>query len=404
MKALFTTNPGLGHFQPMVPVARGLREAGHEVAFACAASFAPVVEAAGFASFPAGLDWLESSPEAAFPELAEDVTAGERNFWFLTEIFARAAPLRMIPDLLALSESWRPDLVVRNDFEFAGPLVAEMRGIPHATIGLSLYLPAVTWRLLVGKQLAELRAAFGLAPDPELAKLCPDLYLSLMPASYQFPETPLPASFHALQSHAFDGAEAAAPPAWLDRLPDRPTILATMGTVFNRTARVETIFRSLIEGLDGEDVNLILTVGHNQDPDRFGAPSTNVWIERYVPHSHLLPRCALAITQGASSTTKAALGRGLPVLVIPLYGEDPFHAMRCAALGVGLVIRERDRFEPYLYDRTFGELSPRTVRDAVRELLTKPDYRENARKLAGEMSSLPGPRRAVELLEGLAAR
>ena len=55
MKFLFTTQPGYGHFFPMVPLARALVGAGHEVAFATAADFCPAVAKEGFTALPAGI-------------------------------------------------------------------------------------------------------------------------------------------------------------------------------------------------------------------------------------------------------------------------------------------------------------------------------------------------------------
>ncbi len=52
MRALFTTTAGSGHFHPLVPVARVLVEAGHEVAVAAPGSFGPTVEASGFRASP----------------------------------------------------------------------------------------------------------------------------------------------------------------------------------------------------------------------------------------------------------------------------------------------------------------------------------------------------------------
>lgn len=45
---LFTTTPFYGHLHPLIPLARTLKEAGHEVTFAASASLGPVVKAAGF--------------------------------------------------------------------------------------------------------------------------------------------------------------------------------------------------------------------------------------------------------------------------------------------------------------------------------------------------------------------
>ena len=68
MRALFTSQPATGGFRPLVPFARALVDAGHDVAFACAPSFGPDVEAAGFEAFPAGIDWLGAEMTLAFPD------------------------------------------------------------------------------------------------------------------------------------------------------------------------------------------------------------------------------------------------------------------------------------------------------------------------------------------------
>ena len=68
MRVLFTTQPGSGMFNPLVPFARALVDAGHDVAFACADCFRPDVEAAGFAAFPAGLDWRNDQMTRCFPD------------------------------------------------------------------------------------------------------------------------------------------------------------------------------------------------------------------------------------------------------------------------------------------------------------------------------------------------
>ncbi|MCZ7667517.1 MAG: hypothetical protein M5U34_10040 [Chloroflexi bacterium] len=82
MKFLFTTQPGFGHLLPLIPLAQALEQMGHEVLVACAASFLPQVAQAGLEGRAAGLDWLESNPEIAFPE-AEGLTTSEREIFLL---------------------------------------------------------------------------------------------------------------------------------------------------------------------------------------------------------------------------------------------------------------------------------------------------------------------------------
>lgn len=66
-RILFTLHPGIGHFNPLVPLATALQAAGHEVRMGASVSFGPTVEAAGLTAVPIGLDWLESRVEQTFP-------------------------------------------------------------------------------------------------------------------------------------------------------------------------------------------------------------------------------------------------------------------------------------------------------------------------------------------------
>ena len=59
----------------------------------------------------------------------------------------------------------------------------------------------------------------------------------------------------------------------------------TLGTVFN-TRR--DLFATVIMALRDEPVNLIVTVGRDQDPAQFGPQPDSVHVERYIPHSELL--------------------------------------------------------------------------------------------------------------------
>jgi len=106
MRVLFTTLAMAGHFQPLAPIAR-----------ACAASFAPVVERAGFPALPAGFDTRGCPFPAMFPGIPP------ARPW--TEVFVPILAGAMTPDLLTIAGEWRPDLVVREAMEYGGCLAAE---------------------------------------------------------------------------------------------------------------------------------------------------------------------------------------------------------------------------------------------------------------------------------------
>src|SRR5687767_12535510 len=100
MRALFTFQPGMGMFRPLVPLARALADAGHEVAFAGAASFRPQAEACGFPLFPAGLDWTANGLTGTFPDAP---APGPALLAWIPTLFRVRTPRAMVPALLDIA-------------------------------------------------------------------------------------------------------------------------------------------------------------------------------------------------------------------------------------------------------------------------------------------------------------
>jgi UDP:flavonoid glycosyltransferase YjiC (YdhE family) len=375
-----------GHFHPLVPFARALVEAGHQVAFANHAAIAPLVERAGFPHFPTGL--APASPELA-PLLAAMSTLppAEQKVFAARRLFADVLATAMATDLLAVLEEWPADLLVRDNTEIAACVVAERLGLPHAAISVVATGIPATVRDAIAAPVQTLRAAHGLPPDPALAML--GRYLDLHPFPPSFLDLSLgrpAATTHFIRPAPFDRSGGEALPAWVDELPARPTVYATLGTAFN--GRTD-LFAAFLAGLRDEPVNLIVTVGRDQDPAQFGPQPPHVRIERYVPQTLLFPRCDLVLTHGGSGTVMAALVHGLPLVIVPISADQPENAARCAALGVGRVVEARDA-------------TPQAVRHAVRAVLADPAYYRNAGRLRGEIFRLPEAEQAVPLLEHLA--
>jgi MGT family glycosyltransferase len=388
MRALFTTLPGYGNLYPLVPLATALRLAGHEVAFACARSYTQAVEAVGFDCVPAGYDWTLAERDRVFAEIRRQRGRDAEAFAPLNDVFADFLTPRIVPDLLRIARSWSPDIVVRDPLEFGGSVAAEVLGLPHAACGPLFALWDGAWHDRPGEvappSFDEVRESYGLPADSSLAMLHRHLYLALMPPAFLGPELRVPATAHFIRPVSYHGCDAA-PPAWLGRLPDRPTVHASLGTVFHRTPG---IFAAILEALRDEPINLVLAVGRDQEPEQFGPQPPNVYIERYIPHSQILPRCDLAIVHGGFGSVMACMSEGLPMLVIPVAGDQPANAARCAALGVARVVPPESR-------------NAERIRAEVRAMLSDPGYRQRSGRTRGEITRLPGVERAVELVERL---
>src|SRR5258708_27730457 len=59
-----------------------------------------------------------------------------------------------------------------------------------------------------------------------------------------------------------------------------------------------------------------------------GAQSNQIFLLRHAPHDWLFPRMSAAVHHGGAGTTAAAVRAGIPSLIVPSYGDQPFWA-RC---------------------------------------------------------------------------
>jgi MGT family glycosyltransferase len=298
---------------------------------------------------------------------------------------------RIVSDLLAIADAWPFDVLVRDPLEFGGCVAAEVLAVPHVACGPLFCFWDGAWHAAPGEcakpELDAVRAAHGLPPDPELAMLHRHLSLACLPRAFLGPDLNIPPNTRFLRPVPFDRPDGETLPSWIEELPPRPTVHASLGTIFHRTPGV---FEAILDGLRDEPITLLLAVGRDQDASRFGPQPGNVRIERYFPHALLLPRCDLVITHGGYGSVMACLGAGVPMVVIPLAGGDQVgNANRCAALGVARVVPPDQR-------------APDVIREAVRDVLGDPRYRANAGQLRQQLLAMPGPEHAVDQLERLA--
>ena len=115
------------------------------------------------------------------------------------------------------------------------------------------------------------------------------------------------------------------------------------------------------------------------------------WPSRCVvgwgPHGPLLDQADVAITPGGAGVLGKALRRGVPVVTVPIHGDQAESAARVVHAGAGRRVRRWQR-------------THRWLRTAVMTVLADRRYREAAGCLAAEAAAL-GPARAAELVEAV---
>lgn len=274
MRILFTFAGGSGHLDPLIPIARAAEAAGHLVAFTGRPWMLPRVEAAGFPAFATGSDqggaprWLPLQPYSA-----------EREDRALREGFARRIARERASGILTLCAEWQPDLLVCEETDFGAVVAAERLELPYATV-LIIAAGSFVRHGLIAEPLNELRAEYGLPPDPDLAMLSRYLVLSPFPLSFRDPAFPLPATAHTIRPLVLDAARNDTAPAWITRPNGAPAVYFTLGTVFNHESG--DLFARVLTGLRDLPINVIATVGREIDPAEFGPQPANIHIERFI--------------------------------------------------------------------------------------------------------------------------
>jgi UDP:flavonoid glycosyltransferase YjiC (YdhE family) len=379
MRVLLSSLPATGHFNSLLPLAEGLSDAGHEVGFCCTSALAEQVTRAGFEHLAGGAQ--------AFEELFVDAPPRgdpDRVRWAHRVAFATRAVEAMLPDLERHAEQWRPDVIVRESAEYAGCLVAERIGLPHASVATGSGSSLDDKRLVVADVLDGWRVRLGMPADPSAQMMYRLLHVGFTPARWDDGDVH-PRTAHFIR-YANPRARREARPAWLDATRDGPLVLASLGTVHHAEAG---IFEAIVEAVADEPITVVAAIGRDQDPARFGRVPSNVRVEGYVPQTAVLEEASAFITHGGFNSTKEALSLGVPLVVIPISADQPYTAERVEALGLGRRVGPDER-------------SADIIRDRLRAVLGNPAYRRATRAFAAEMAALPGVDHAVRLLERLA--
>ena len=335
---------------------------------------------AGFIAFEAGPpETFRAEWATRFPHFTTLVGDAQREFFF-TEIFANLELVPRAADLESIMSEWRPHLVIHEMAELAAPLISTSMGVPYVDVG---YGSLIDRALLVaaGTAAAPHWHARGLEPHP-LAGVFRHLYIDPCPPTLQNPEIAELRSVQQLRPTVAGHVDER--PSWMISLPHDHTVYLTLGTIWNTDI---DLFRLAIDAL-ADRVNLIVTVGRQNDPEMFGPQPAGVIIRRYIPQDELLPWCDAVVVHGGSGTVLGALAHGVPLLVLPQGADQWSNAERVAATGAGLRLL-RD------------EVNIDAIRHAVTALLDEPSYRRTSTTIQGEIRVMPSAAEAMTRIEAL---
>jgi len=114
-----------------------------------------------------------------------------------------------------------------------------------------------------------------------------------------------------------------------------------------------------------------------------------------VPHAWLFPRVSAVVHHGGAGTTAAGLRAGVPAVICPFLGDQPFWGDRIAALGVGPA--------PIPITRLTANALVMAIEAAVGSGADAKAIRQRAADLGAEIRAEDGLARACDVLDALTA-
>ena len=423
MRIVLSNIGTFGDINPLIAIALELHRRGHTPILAVPAIYGPKITPLGLQFHPVrpNLDPENTLLAEMVYDVRKGTERGLREFLF-------PAIRETYDDLTAAAtQPLRADLLLLGELNYAGPLVAEVTGIPWASYVLaplsffSAYDPPVlpmyprlaradkavpgmghaVQRLarLVSRKwpqpVYELRRELGLprGRNPLFdAKHSPDLVLALFSRvlGQEQPDWPASTRITGFCFYDSDAGNATLPPhleAFLAAGP--PPLVFTLGSAAVLAAG--NFYEFGARAAERLGLRAVLLIGSDQrNRPRHPLPPS-ICVAEYAPYSALFPRASVVIHQGGVGTTAQCLRAGKPMLIMPYSHDQPDNARRVRRLKVARILQR-------------GYFTPRRIMGKLRLLLENPIYARRAQQIALRLRNEDGVNTACDALQALEQR
>jgi zeaxanthin glucosyltransferase len=392
-----------GHLNPMTALARRLQDRGHDVVLL-------------YSSGAAGLPFVSGPEKDQIDESRPDLSKmqGEDAVKFAVGL-VMAQTETILKSLPAVVQANGIDALLIDTVQFYAELGAIHLGMPYIHVSNALHfdfsgytpLSAYDWphqtnppalarnregvakfaKILenasAGVKAYAKRAGLEIDWETPHSTLSPLASITQTPSAFDFESAHWPPQFHHTGPfHDGKGREKLDFP-W-ERLTGEPLIYASMGTILN--GRLD-VFRTIVAGLvKHKDLQLVLSIGDQLDPEQIGPVPNNAIIVRQAPQLELLKQTSVCITHAGLNTVLESLAQGVPQVAVPVTFDQPGVAARIAHNQTGVVT-------------SLDKLTADHLSTLLDEVLTNSTYQDNAGKLQKAIAKANGLSRAADLIE-----
>jgi sterol 3beta-glucosyltransferase len=409
-----------GDVQPYISLGKGLKAAGHSVRLLTHENFEQLVTSYGLEFWPARGNVQEVMESPKLRELLE-----KGNFLAITAYTSKIAQKAAIDwaedglaacqgmDLLvagvggmsvalALAEKLNLPFLQAYIFPFTPtkafpaillpPFVAKFGGLVNR-LTHHLFRQVMWQGARKGDQMAR-KQVLGLPPAPFLG-LYNSAHMQRYPVLYGLSPSVLakPTDWKntCITGYWFlDESDGWTPPAALLDFLDRgnPPVYIGFGSMGSRDP--EKTADLVLEAIAMTGQRAILQSGWG-GLSKTDLPDT-VFIVDSISHSWLFPRMAAVVHHGGAGTTAAGLRAGVPTIIIPFFGDQPFWGRRVAELGVGTgpILRK--------------QLTAKKLATAIHQVVNDQVMRQKAADLGAKIRDEDGIANVVDIIQKIEKR
>jgi sterol 3beta-glucosyltransferase len=403
-----------GDVQPYIALGRGLQQSGHSVRIGAPKNFQSLAAQYGLDFSPIAA----SSQEIMAGEVGRRMmTTGNNTPGFMYELARMVSGYAQECLTMSLKACEHTDAILCNSFALMGFHIAEALNIPCAgawiyplnrtalypSMGLTPFVRSgpLNWlTYMVDEQVIqhafrhifrEWRQMLDLPPLP-ITGFYDYLYQRNIPQIYGYSATIVPRPkdwpdrFVVSGYWFLDQAKEFKPPIELSDFLNAgpPPVYIGFGSVVgkNTASLTETILGAikqsgrrfiLAEGWGGLETHL--------------AYDRHIFVVDEVPHDWLFPKMTAVVHHGGAGTTAAAMRAGIPSVIVPFSGDQPFWGERVRILGAGP--------PPIPHTRLSADRLAACIKAATHDDL----IRERARVIGKSIRAEDGISRAIEAFE-----
>jgi UDP:flavonoid glycosyltransferase YjiC (YdhE family) len=412
VRILIASTPMTGHLNPLLTIGRLLIAEGHEVVGLTGSALRERIEGIGaqFQPLPAGADLDLRDILSVIPELKDIAPGLEWLRVAIERLFVNTVPVQH-KGLQQVLRDFPAEIVIGDDMFFGVlPMLLGPRSKrpPIVLCGISILhwrredgaphflgLPPATTQAQLNEYAAISQEHDGVVNQPLARRLnrslkdlgvgplsmtlydsvveLADAYMQMTVPSFEFPRD-IPPSVH------FIGALPIIPnqaplPAWAHELDgSRKVVLVTQGTLANHNFGL-LIAPTLAALANEPDLLVVVTAGGRPIDAIPGPIPGNARLASYLPFEWMLPKVDVLVTNGGYGSVNQAMSFGIPLVTAGLTEDKADVNARVAWSGVGI-------------DLATNEPTPQALRDAIRTVLDKPNYRSRASLMADAFAEI----------------